>query len=133
MNFSVLPGLLLVLFIYSCSTDDAFDCMCTEEFRTYLVIVVDTLGNPVYSLQTTVKNDRGKEYGFEGFTPSPFMQGAYFVMTDGYQNDFSTRPGKIFFRGVKNNLEVTGEYLFNTDKCLCHVYKISGPDTLVLK
>jgi len=61
------------------------------------------------------------------------MPGAYFVMTDGYQNDFGTAPGKIFFRGIKNNLEVTGEYLFSTDDCRCHVYKVAGPDTLVLK
>jgi len=54
-------------------------------------------------------------------------------MTDGYQNDFSIRPGKIFFTGTKNNLEVTGEYLFNTDECRCHVNKVAGPDTLVLK
>jgi len=113
--------------------DESLDCFCTEEFKTYLVIVVDGNGNPIDSLQTKVTSDRGKEYNFEGFTPPPFMHGAYFVMTDGYQNDFSIRPGKIFFTGTKNNLEVTGEYLFNTDECRCHVYKVVGPDTLVLK
>ena len=25
------------------------------------------------------------------------------------------------------------KYLFNTDDCFCHVYKVSGPDTLILK
>ena len=122
----------LILLLNNCN-DESLDCVCTEEFRTYLVIVVDSTGNPIDSLQTKVTSDRGKEYDFEEFTPPPFMHGAYFVMTDGYQNDFSIRPGKIFFTGVKNNLEVTGEYLFNTDECRCHVYKVAGPDTLVLK
>ena len=123
---------LPILLFYNCD-DEYPDCVCTEEFRMYLVTVVDSLGNPVDSLITTITNDRGKEYSFVEFTPPPFMPGAYFVMTDGYQNDFSTSPGKIFFKGVKNTLEVTGEYLFNTDKCRCHVYKVSGPDTLILK
>ena len=123
---------LPILLFYSCD-DEYPDCVCTEEFRMYLVTVVDSLGNPVDSLITTITNYRGKEYSFVGFTPPPFMPGAYFVMTDSYQNDFSTSPGKIFFKGVKNTLEVTGEYLFNTDKCRCHVYKIAGPDTLILK
>jgi len=99
----------------------------------YLVVVVDTLGNPVDSLQTTIKNERGKEYDFAELEPPPYLQGAYFVMVDGYQGDFTTRPQKIFFKGTKDEKEVPGEYQFNTDKCRCHVYKVSGPDTLVLK
>jgi len=124
--------LLPILLLYNCD-DEYLDCVCTEEFRTYFVTVIDSLGNPVDSLTTTITNDRGKEYKFMGFAPPPFIPGAYLVMTDGYQNDFSIGPGKIFFAGVKNYLEVTGEYLFNTDACRCHVYKIAGPDTLVLK
>ena len=99
----------------------------------YLVTVVDSLKNPVDSLQTTVTNNRGKEYNFSDYSPPPFMQGAYFVMTDGYQSDFTIKPGKILFTGNKNGKEVTGEFYFNTDECRCHVYKISGPDTLILK
>jgi hypothetical protein len=99
----------------------------------YFVIVVDTLGNPVDSLQTKVTNSRGKEYNFDGLMPPPYLRGAYFVMTDGYQNDFSTKPQDIFFKGTKDSLEVTGLYQFNTDKCRCHMYKVSGPDTLTLK
>ena len=125
--------LFLPIFLFYNCDDEYPECVCTEEFRTYLVIVVDSAGSPIDSLQTTVTNDRGKEYNFEEFTTPPFMPGAYFVMTDGYQNDFSIRAVKIFFTGVKNNLVVTGEYLFNTDECRCHVYKVAGPDTLVLK
>ena len=133
MKFFVLLIVSIPLILWKQCSDDPDDCMCTEEFRMYFVTVVDSLGNPVDSLLTTITNDRGKEYNFEGYTPPPFMPGAYFVMMDGYQGDFSRGTGKIFFKGAKNNLEVTGDYLFNTDKCRCHVYKVSGPDTLILK
>lgn len=133
MKFFILVIASIPLILWKQCVDDLNDCICTEEFRMYFVVVVDTLGNPVDSLLTTITNDRGKEYNFEGYTPPPFMPGAYCVMMDGYQDDFSLSPGKIFFKGIKNNLEVTGEYLFNTDKCRCHVYKVSGPDTLILK
>jgi hypothetical protein len=102
----ILP-FLPILLLYN--RDDEYTyCVCTEEFRMYLVTMVDSLGNPVDSLITTITNDRGKENNFGGFTPPPFMPGAYIVMTDGYQNDFSKGHGKIFFKGAKNNLEVTG-------------------------
>jgi len=133
MKFFVLLLASVFLIMWKQCSDEPNDCVCTEEFRTYLVVVVDTLGNPIDSLRTTVTGERGKEYDFEGFAPPPFVPGAYFVMTDGYQNDFGTGPGKIFFKGIKNDLEVIGEYLFNTDKCRCHVYKVAGPDTLMLK
>lgn len=125
--------LFLLLFWYSCS-EETSDCICSEEFRMYLVVVIDSLGNPVDSLQTIVSNDRGKQYDFTSYLPlPPYMHGTYFVMTDGYQNDFSIVPGRIMFSGNKENKEVNCEFYFNTDKCRCHVYKISGPDTLVLK
>jgi hypothetical protein len=93
MNFFklILP-FLPILLLYNCD-DEYPDCVRTEEFRMYLVTVVDSLGNPIDSLITTITNDRGKEYRFEWFTQPPFVPGVYFVMTDGYQNDFSTRPG----------------------------------------
>jgi hypothetical protein len=98
----------------------------------YLVTVIDTLGNPVDSLETTITNSRGKEFNFDELSPPPFMQSAYYVMTDGYQNDFTIRPEKIPFNGIKGEKEVNGEFYFNRDECRCHVYKIAGPDTLIL-
>jgi len=133
MKFFKLTILFIPILLLNNCTDESPDCVCTEEFRTYLVTVVDSLGNPVDSLQTTIKNERGKEYSFSEPGAPPYPQGAYFVMTDGYQNDFGTKPEKIFFNGIKNELEVIGEYLFNTDECRCHIYKVAGPDTLMLK
>jgi len=125
-------GVLLLAVLISCENEEP-NCVCTTEFRTYLVTVIDTLGNPVDSLQTRVTNNRGKLFAFEGLSQPPYMDGAYYVMTDGYVNDFSTNPEKIIFSGNKNNLDITAEFFFNTDECGCHVYKVSGPDTLALR
>jgi len=133
MKIVILLGLFFSLLLWNNCTDESSDCICTEEFRTYLVTVIDTLGNPVDSLQITVTNSRGKYYNFDTYSTSPFMQGACFVMTDGYESDFSTRPEKIIFQGTKDDKETIVEFYFNTDKCRCHVYKAAGPDTLVLK
>jgi hypothetical protein len=133
MKFFVLLIVSIPLILWKQCSDDPDDCMCTEEFRMYFVVVVDTLGNPVDSLHTSIKNERGKEYNFGEFEPPPYSQGAYFVMTDGYEGDFRSGSNKIFFKGTKEDKQVTGEFEFKTDKCLCHVYKIAGPDTLVLK
>ena len=40
---------------------------------------------------------------------------------------------KILFAGNSDSGSVNAEYFINTDRCKCHVQKISGPDTLVLK
>lgn len=127
-----LSGFLFLMVVWCGCSEETPDCVCTEEFRMYLVVVIDSLGNPVDSLQTIISNDRGKLYDFNGYLPPQYLPGAYFVMTDEYQNDFSTIPGRILFAGHKDDNEVTGEFYFNTDKCRCHVYKVSGPDTLVL-
>lgn len=124
--------LLFSLLLWNSCNEDSQDCLCTEEFRMYFVIVVDSLKNPVDSLQTTVTSSGGKEYNFSDFSPPPNMPGAYFVMTDGYENDFTVKPEIILFTGNKNGKQVNGEFFFNTDECRCHVYKIAGPDTLVL-
>ena len=133
MKFFILLIVSILLILWNQCSEESNDCICTEEFRMYLVVVVDTLGIPVDSLQTTIRNEQGKNYTFSEPGAPPYLQGSYFVMTDGYQDDFGTKPEKIFFGGTKNNLEVFGEYLFHTDECRCHVYKVAGPDTLVLK
>ena len=123
---------LSIILCTHCS-DEQCNYLCTTEFRMYLVTVIDTLGNPVDSLQTKVTNSRRKEFYFDELSSPPNSVGTYLVMTDRYKKDFTTRPERVIFTGNKNNHDVTAEFFFNTDECRCHVYKVSGPDTLVLK
>ena len=133
MKFFKPTLIFLSIMFFNLGCEDNWNCLCTEEFVTYYVTVVDSLGEPVDSLITSVPNDRGKRYDFGQVEPPPYMMGTYVVMTDGFKSDFSSRQGKVFFTGIKNNKTATAEFFFKTDKCNCHVNMIAGPDTLVLK
>lgn len=129
---------LLVLFLsvivfFSCSTIDE-DCVCTEEYRYYLVTVVDTLGIPVDSLNVVIKDKDGDELNVVQ-DPNPFGAGKYTVLNDSFTQMFCscTLPETIYFSATDGNRIANGEFLFKTDECNCHVYKVTGPDTLVLK
>jgi hypothetical protein len=126
----ILYGLsLCLLFVYSCSEGE--DCPCTMEFRMITVVVVDTSNNLVLGLTTTVKDDSGKVYNV--YNDPQFFPGHYTVMDDNYTQELTTQPKRFLFTGVKDSLTVNGEFFVNTDKCKCHVEKVSGPDTLILR
>lgn len=126
----ILLGICLsLLLFYSCSEGE--DCPCTMEFRMITVVVVDTTDNLVLNLTTTVKDDSGKVYNVY-YDPTIFP-GHYTVMDDNYVSELSTNPKRFLFTGSKNSLSVNGEFFINTDKCKCHVEKVSGPDTLILR
>ncbi|HSW56444.1 MAG TPA: hypothetical protein VLH59_15270 [Ignavibacteriaceae bacterium] len=120
---------LSLFFIYSCSDDD--DCPCTMEFRMITVVVVDSTKNLVLGLTTNVKDDSGKVY--DVYNDPMIFPGHYTVMDDNYVSELTTQPKRFIFTGVKNSLTVNGEFFVNTDKCHCHVEKVSGPDTLMLR
>jgi hypothetical protein len=124
---------LLIIAIISCSEVDN-DCICTEEFRSYLVTVVDTIGVPVDSLNVIIKDKDGDELDVQQHNQI-FDPGKYTVLDDSFIKMFvsSTVSEKVTFTATDGVRSVTGEYLFNTDKCRCHINKVSGPDTLVIR
>ena len=124
---------LSVIVLFSCSTVDK-DCLCTEEYRFFLVTVVDTLGVPVDSLTVTIRDKDGDELDVvqESYAFGP---GKYTVLNDSFTQMFCscTTPERIYFSATDGSRIATGEYLFNTDNCKCHINKVEGPDTLVLR
>jgi len=121
---------ICLLFSYACSEEE--DCPCTMEFRMITVVVVDELNVPVTTgLLTTVKDDSGRVYNF--VNDQQIFPGHYIVMDDNYVGELTTQPKRIFFTGAKDSLTVNGEFFVNTDECKCHVEKVSGPDTLILR
>jgi len=121
--------ILLLLLVSSCATETE-DCICTQEYRTIIVIILDESGTPVEGLTTSISDEKGNFYDIEKVYP---LAGYYPVMSDKYVREFSTIPKKILFTAVSATGEVNGEFFINTDRCKCHVQKVSGPDTLVLK
>jgi len=101
------------------------------EFRMITVVVVDEMNIPVLGLATIVKDDSGKVY--DVYNDPMIFPGHYTVMDDNYVTELTTQPKRFIFTGVKDSLTVNGEFFVNTDKCNCHVEKVSGPDTLILR
>jgi len=125
---------LIIAFLFaSCSTVED-DCMCTMEYRFYLVTVVDTLGVPVDSLNVTVRDKDGDELDVQQES-SMFGAGKYTVLNDSFTHIFCNcgTPQQIYFSATDGSRVANGEFMFNTDECKCHINKVSGPDTLVLK
>lgn len=128
-----LLSFLLIISVVSCSTFDE-DCMCTEEYRFYLVTVVDTLGVPVDSLTVTIRDKDGDELGVRQENQI-FGPGKYTVLDDSFTSMFVSPniPEKVTFTATDGARIATGECFFSTDECRCHINKVEGPDTLVLK
>jgi hypothetical protein len=130
----IISGLFLSLLVFvSCSTVDK-DCICTEEYRFFLVTVVDTLGVPVDSLNVIIKDKDGDELDVQQES-HPFGAGKYTVLNDSFTQMFCTCSTleKIYFSATDGIRTTAGEYLFNTDDCKCHINKVAGPDTLILR
>ncbi len=123
------PAVLILLLLSSCTTEME-DCICTEEFRVISVLITDGSGDPIEGLTATITDEKGKHYILPDSAP---LSGYYIVMSDKYVQDFSTSAKKILFTAASDSGSVNGEYFINTDRCKCHIQKISGPDTLVFK
>jgi hypothetical protein len=130
---SLFAIILILLAINSCS-DLVEDCICTEEYRTFLVTVVDTLGFPVDSLDVAIRDKDGDELNVQQ-DPYYLGTGKYTVLNDSFTHIMCTCGSSqaIYFSATDEIRTANGIFSFNTDKCRCHINKISGPDTLVLK
>lgn len=125
---------IFILFVVNSCSDLEEDCICTEEYRTYLVTVVDTLGFSVDSLDVAIKDKDGDELNVQQ-DPYYLGTGKYTVLNDSFTHIMCTcgTPQTIYFSATDGIRTANGEFSFNTDKCRCHINKISGPDTLVLR
>jgi len=122
----------IALLFPSCTTD-VRDCICTTEFRSYGIIVIDSSSNPVDSLVTRITNSNGKEFTSHGSYFPNGTEGRYWIMDDSYKNEFRIRPTTFFFEGTKENASAEAAFLINTGECKCHVFKVAGPDTVVVQ
>src|ERR1035437_3291352 len=86
--------ILLSILVSSCATSDTNDCVCTMEYRSIQVYIVDKKNHPVDSVAATItKVSNGKMYYWD--LQDINHLGLYYVMTDSYTRDFSPTPDTL--------------------------------------
>jgi hypothetical protein len=126
-----LVGTVAALGALACD-DPLSQCLCTEEFRTYLVTVVDAGGAPVSDVTITRTNLRTGAL-FEPTWLGMPVPGTYLVADDGLVDEFSSEGDLVRVTGEKDGATFEAQFEFAVpDECRCHVDKLAGPDTVTI-
>ena len=122
---------LLPLAAFSCSGDPglADPVACTEEFRSWNVVVVDTAGTPIDGL--TVQVVRKSTGELLSYGDPSFSAGSYQIMDDGMAASIRI-DGETIEAGTSGGAATfESVWEFGADAWRCHVERLSGPDTVV--
>lgn len=132
--------LVLILFLATGLSCDSISTICSSDFR-YLgvgVYLVDGI-TPVVLDEVTLTDGRsGKtidlcdtnetECPGKGIMGVP-ENGSYTIFHDGLRDQIGFYPTPLLFEGRNDSITVEQVFLIGDDGC--HVYKISGPGTLI--
>jgi hypothetical protein len=125
--------LILVVFLGSCSSSEPAVCenmVCTTEFRTITVKFLDDSGNPLLVNNFSAVNKRtGRSMSQNSIING---QGIYVLASDADLKELSEKGDIVLVSASnpKNNSKVTAEFVISGGLCICHVSKISGPETI---
>lgn len=116
--------------LIGCAEAPSNSCACTEEFRTYVIVVVNAAGTPVTNLTPSVTLVRTGQ----AITPraSP-VGGTYPVLSDAELPLIQSSGDMVRFEVASGQESGTADITFAATPCRCHIEKVSGPDTLVLQ
>ena len=107
-----------------------FPCICTEEYRSYHLRVVDGAGIPADGVAVRVLRVQTAEwldYGSPEGSP-----GTYLVMDDLF-SDRIAADESFEVTGVRGEASFAVEFRFGTDSCRCHVLMLAGPESVTLQ
>jgi hypothetical protein len=126
-----LAGAVAALGALACD-DPVGQCVCTEEFRTYLVTVVDDARQPLSDVTITRTNLRTGAV-FEPTWLGMPVPGTYLVADDGLLDEFSSDGDLVRVTGEKDGATFEAQFEFAVpEPCRCHVDKLTGPDTVTI-
>ena len=109
--------------------DDASECFCTEEYRSYHLNVIDSDGAPADGVEVrVVRTQTGERLDYGSPTGVP---GVYLIMDDSFAADVAADES-FNVTGEIGEASFTTRFRFGTDPCRCHVLRLAGPDTVSL-
>ncbi|HET8860374.1 hypothetical protein [Marivirga sp.] len=130
----------VVLFAFSfisCEEEkvDADDCqrellLCTEEFKTILLEIVDSEGNPVVLDDFYTFYDSRKKFEYE-YNEAQAIEGIYPVITDAEIDELEREGTTLIFVGVKNGDNLVEHQMVIGHDC-CHIQLIEGEANIVI-
>jgi hypothetical protein len=123
--------LILGVFLGSCSdTEICEDMACTTEFRMIRVKFLDDSGNHLFVNDYSAVNKRTGR----SMSQTNIMQGKgiYVVASDSDLSELSEKGDIVIVTASnpKNNSKASAEFVISGGLCICHVGKISGPETI---
>ena len=127
--------LILGVFFGSCSVSEPAVCenmVCTKEFRTITVKFIDDYGNPLLLNNYSAINKRtGRSMSQNSIING---LGIYVVASDADLKELSEKGDIVLVSASnpKNNSKVSAEFVISGGLCICHVSKISGPETIMI-
>lgn len=121
----------IVFCLASCEDNTSPDVVCTTEFVTANLLVVDQNNQPVSDVAITVLNGlTGSPYAIDAselYNPQP---GSYTIFHDGFKDDLLPGGQPVEVRGEKDGHTFKADYLFGADEC--HIRKLEGPDVVTI-
>lgn len=118
--------------LISCQSGVDQGCICTTEFRTITVAIVDSLMVPIDSMSVQTVNKKTNE-ALQVNQELYSITGTYVVADDSHIKKLNPAPAFFIFKGQKGSLSFQSDFILNTDECGCHVHKLAGPDTIVAR
>jgi hypothetical protein len=125
-----LYGLLAIIVAASgCSSDS--QAACTTLFATSGVVVLDSVGAPVSGIVVTDTVVRTGHSLVIAQFPTGILDGHATVFTDAEQGDVLASGDAVVATGTLGVRSFRASFVFGSDGC--HLQKISGPDTVVVR
>lgn len=121
---------VLAIVVSACDLRDPADCVCTEQFVTLGVYVVDATGKPVEELRLVVTVPRTGDTLHLGL---PRESGYHYIADDRMTGMLPDGGEWIRAEGWTDRMLFVQPFLIGTDPCFCHVEKHAGPDTIVVR
>lgn len=146
MRFSIVSTLFIGLVILACNKNSRVndDCesgckpsrVCTEEFRSLMVQVVDRANGGVELDSFKVIRARDQKLILDNSKWQPqagvsYTPGVYLVYSDAYMEETSVCGEDFVFKGYMDNKAVANGVFRISHDC-CHINRVSGDTKIVI-
>ena len=126
------PVALAVLALCSCYEDSSVGPGCTRHLQVFGAFITDATGVPLVDLDPIVTLVRTGERLIVDSTQAPPNRtwGWYPIISDDEQHLLDPQGDSVRIAPITERRSGIGYYVFEPR---CHVHKVSGPDTLVVR